>query len=172
MNNNTALVNNLNTSTPTSASEPSKKWDVLREYILWIFSIVLSVVVLASAPLIIMLTGGQVSLLESIFFNSELLFIGVAASVSVLLECDYKKNFDLVMSGFYIIFIILGAFVYCGYAANEYNLTIEAMTVARSVEEAKVYYDTISAGGNWCYRYLIVIFILGSIKYIQKIVKA
>lgn len=171
--NNAALVNKLNKSSspPPKPKTSAAKTAAIREYILWIFSILLSIGALGLVPLAVRISGGTIDVLSSIFFESELFFIGITAGISVLLEYDTKKIPDLIMWLLNISFIILGVAIYSLSSAHEYTSLIQELTTKKTQEEAIIAYNNISSGGIGCTIYLIITIVLGSFKYIRKIKK-
>lgn len=165
------LVNNLNNPSPNQKKSRTSraKSQAIKEYILWIASILFSIGALALVSLSVYLNGGTVNVVDSILCASELFFVGITAGISVLLEYDTTKIPDLIMEILTIALIILGAFVYSHYVANEYTSLVNELTVARTKCEAVQVYNNISSGGIFCTIYLLFMFALGSVKYIRKI---
>lgn len=168
---NAALVNKLNKSSspPPKPKRSTAKTVAIKEYILWIFSIIFSMVALGLVPLAVFTNGGTIGALNSIFCESELFFIGITAGISVLLEYDAKKILDLIMFLLNIVLIILGVAIYSLSTAQEYTSLIQGLTIERTPEEAMIFYNDISYDGIACTIYLVIMFALGSVKYIRKI---
>ncbi len=169
--NNAELVNKLINSSPPPLKQKTSasKTAAIKEYILWIFSILFSIGALGLVSLAIRMNGGAIDVLSSIFCESELFFIGITAGISVLLEYDTKKIPDLIMCLLNILLITLGVAIYSLSAVQEYTSLIQGLTTERTPEDAMIIYNQISYGGIGCTIYLVIMIALGSVKYIRKI---
>ena len=172
---NSSLVNNLANPKKNKGSKgrlPKEAQGAIRALLIWFFGIFLSIGAIFLSALSIHLGGGEVDFWTDVFYKSELIFIGITICVSLILENDTQKIVGSIMAFFYCGFIVIGAFMYSHYISKEYTSIVQALSLKQPVEDAELLYRELSSGGEFCFVFLLIIFVVGLLRHIYKIVKS